>query len=286
MNTFFGKVLIVIIAFTFPCLLSAQITSTDIQTQAHDDADVHIIDSLLVEYGLHETIDEIPNTLGSQFEQNPIGIQESLNDMILEAFDDSFKPDSMQKTVINTIKQGYQAGLADTAWHWFQKESTQKVLKIRREFNSLQGYRKQVVGMYEMEQNPPSEIRIMLVESLREAKNTTQFITDSYGIIFRSFLQSIDTLSLRHNFTEDQMDSFVSNYKTQIRSEVKSSVKDDYLVTYHQISQDSLNTYIAFWETEAGIWFNKAYQEGLLTAYRKAAEQFITNVTNKARSSR
>jgi len=286
MDTFFGKVSIFICLYFFPFQLLAQ-TSTDTVNHSLDPqhTKVEIIDSLLARYGLGQTVEQVPNTLAGQFEQNPIGIEESLNNMIIEAFEDSFNPDSMQQTVKNTIIKRYQPALADSNWQWSQKKSIQNILQKKREFNTLQGYRKQVVGMYEMEQNPPSEIRIMLVESLRETKNITQYLTDSYGIIFRSFLQSIDTLSLRHNFTEGQMDSFVSNYKTQIRSEINSSVKDDYLVTYHEISQDDLNMYIAFWETDAGQWFNKTYYQSLITAYQKAAERFIENVTLKARSS-
>ena len=279
MGTFIGKVLLIILGV--PSLLFSQTQSTT--TYGNKNA---VIDSLLTHYGLAETVNQIPNTLAGQFEQNPIGIDETLNQMIVDAFDDSFHTDSLYQTVSASINQRYEQSFAEGVLQNFQQTSIRSVLETRREFNTLQGYRKQVVGMYEMEQNPPSEIRMMLVESLRDTKNVTGYVTDSYGIIFRSFLQSIDTLSLRQNFTEGQMNAFVDNYKNQIRSEIDNSVIDDYLVTFHDIPKDTLNTYIAFWESEAGQWFNKSYHEGLLTAYQKAADGFIHKVTQQARSSR
>jgi len=49
---------------------------------------------------------------------------------------------------------------------------------------------------------------------------------------------------------------------------------------YNQVSDDMLERYISFWNTETGRWLDKAISESLQTAYQQSAERFLESVNS------
>jgi len=233
-----------------------------------------MVDTLIQTMNVPQTIYEIPRSMGGLFEQNPIGIEQDVNEQIMNAYAQAFDPDTLIKIVKRTLADHYNPDYADTVWHWSQQDSIKKILQLEEEFNTIQGYRKQVIGKYELDQNPPTEIRLMLIESLRDATSATNLAVDSYSMIFKGFLSSINKLSPTRNFSDAQMESFVDNYRAQMNDELSNEILNQYLVMYHDVSYDAISNYIDFFETGSGTWINSTLQDGIKKAYRDAILKF------------
>lgn len=250
---------------------------TVVQAQSGD-PDTKLIEQILEEFPVEAELKGAPEDIRNQFSQNPLGLPPSKNEQMIDHFAKAFNTDSLVKDVENIFSAQFDSDHAETTMAWLKEESTQKVTEAKREFNTLQGARKRIVRMYEMEQDPPNDERRNIIQSYIDIISAGESAVESQVILFRSIVSAFSILSDQRNLSESQIDGFVENYRQQIRPEVMEEITNQHLIVYYDIEDDSLNEYTSFYETEAGNWLNTTLTEGIHAAYQNAADRFIDSV--------
>ena len=258
------------ILILFPLIAAAQEQAADSKAE--------LIDHILKEIPLVAQLNEAPKDVEAQFSQNPLGLPPDKNSRMIELFAEGFIIDSLQKDVEKTFTSQFNDNHAQAVNSWLEKESTQKVHKAEEATATLQGARRRVVRMYELEQDPPSEDRENVIRSLIEATSAVESAIESQAILFRSIVSAFSILSDQRSFSESQIDGIVDNYRLQIQSEMENEIKNQYLIAYYDLGIGILEEYTSFYETEAGNWLNTTTIQGIQTAYQNAADRFVESV--------
>jgi len=260
--------------------ISVSLQAQDVKTDSTD----LIIDRLFASMNIEKSAYEVPRRLEGQLRQNPFSLPEEINQLVIEDFAEAFNPDSISFFVENFFKENIAKQKARSVLQWTQKDTIQRILALEQNFESLQGFRKRVIGMYELEQNPPPETRKLMMEDLSNAKSAISEGVEQYGVIFRSFLEYINLMSTERNFSAPQIDNFVDNYKTRLRSDLDDRVTEEYLVMYYEVSQPAMENYVSFYESDPGQWYQKTYNNAVLEAYQRAADKFVAKAGTKTDS--
>lgn len=235
-----------------------------------------IIEETSVSGELHQPIDELQN----QFSQNPFGLPSATNERMMDLFSDAFQPESTLESIRSTFKNQYNEEHAETVVDWLNEPHPQDVHEAEKEFYTLQGIRKRVVSKYELEQDPPSENRIQLIQSLAQRKSAVETELEARATIFRALVTAFGELSDQQSFSSSQIEGIVGNFRNQIQSQIDQQVINHLMTKYHSVDDDVLQQYISFYDTESGQWLTDTTSESIQNALESAADQFLTSINN------
>lgn len=271
MTTSYRAVFIILFAI-LPFAALAQKSSIDSQTK--------IINQIIDKSGIASQVSQSPKEMKSQFESNPLGLEPFKNKRMIDLFAKAFVVDSLIDDVQNTFKEQYNADFAGVTYSWLREESTQKVMEAEKEFHTLQGSRQRIVRMYELEQNPPSEERKNIIQSLIAATSAKESAIKSQTILFRSIISAFSILSDQQTFNESQIDGIVNNYRLQMQSQIEQEIANQLLIMYYELDNKILNEYTAFYQTEPGNWLSTTTSKGIHAAFNSAAKRFVKSVNS------
>lgn len=236
------------------------------------------IKTIMEETSFKERLNEIPQEMYDQFAYNPFNLPTAENKWMIELFKDAFVIDTLMKDAQETFRRNFNSAYADSTIRWFNKKSIQNLLEAEKESYTLQGIRKRVVSKYELEQQPPTDTRKSLIQTLIKYLNTADTELEASSIIFRSFVSAYDELDEQQSFTEAQVDEIVNNFKAQVQSQLNQEIVQRMLVTYHELDDKTLQEYIRFHETDAGNWLSNIQSASFKSAYEAAADRFLNSV--------
>ncbi len=254
----------------FPAIITAQTSANDSKAEA--------VDRIFEEMPIEARLEETPQKIYSLLSQNPFGLPQSQNERLLDLYSEHFLSDGLLNYTRETFQKKYDPEPVDEILKWFQAENIQSVLKAKKEFYTLQGIRKRVVNQYELEQNPPTENRIELIEQLSETMSAVETEVEARVIIFRAAISAFSELNGQQALSPAQIEGTVDNYRYQIQLQIGREVKNQLLTLYHGLDDEKLRKQIDFYKTDPGRWLNNTIAESVHSAYQTAADGFLDSV--------
>lgn len=225
-------------------------------------------------------INEAPQDLHSQFSQNPFGLSASKNSKMMKLFLKAYDSQKMMSDAQEYFLKNYSSDEGSSVISWLDDKKSKAILRAQNKFYSLQGIRKRIVTKYELEQNPPSEKRARLIDSLATVSCIADSGAESQTIIFRALISAFDELSQQRSLSKTQVDGIVSNFRNQARSQMGSEQTNRMMVMYHNLDNKTLRHYLDFQQSTPGKWLCNITSDAIHSAYNKAADRFLKAIRN------
>ncbi len=263
--------------FLYTIIISPVSTAAQ-ESSSHSVGDVpeQLFDKMQVAQKLMETTEE----LHSQFVQNPFGLPDAQNEQMMDLFLEAFSKPMLVNDAKEIFQQNLNSQYADSTLQWIQQPNTKTVLEAQKQYYTLQGIRQRIVHKYELEQQPPSDERTEIIQSLAENTSAIESEIESKVIIFRAIVSAFDEFNTQQSFSEMQLNGIVNNFRSQLQSQVEQEVNDRFLLMYYEIENDNLSAYSSFYNTESGRWLNSTISKSIHAAYQSAADRFLKSVRN------
>jgi transposase InsO family protein len=223
---------------------------------------------------------EAPETIRLQFEQNPLQLASETNQQMLAQFDKAYETNRLLSDFKSALKKQFTPEYQTKISDWFARDYVQEISQARRDYHTLQGKRKRIITRYELDQSPAAELRKKMISTLTETTSAGESSIESSVIVFRSVLKALSQLSTQRRLNEVQIEGITNNFREQQQNQAGNSFNREQLIMYNQVSDDMLERYISFWNTETGRWLDKAISESLQTAYQQSAERFLESVNS------
>lgn len=266
----YRNITIAIFLALLPALLMAQSQTT---------STAETINVIIIEMSVSGELNQPIDELEMQFSQNPFGLPAQQNERLMELYSEAFEPESTLQSIRNTFDENFDPQHAESVMVWLEDKITQEVHEAEKEFYTIQGTRKRIVSKYELEQNPPEQERIQLMQSLAQRTSAADTEIESRVIIFRAMINAFSELSPQQSFSSSQIDGFAQNFRNQMKAQVNEQVTNHLLTKYHGVDDSSLEEYISFYDTEAGQWLSETTSESIFAALETASEQLIKSVS-------
>jgi hypothetical protein len=269
LNRLFYCILFICISLCLPLSVHGQPSSAE---------GAPLVDQLTQKLAIEQRLGEAPENIRLQFEQNPLQLPPKKNTQMLvlygEAYTEHLLIDNFKAALQKLMKDDYTNEISE----WLAAPATESVTGAQQEFYTLQGKRKRIVTMYEMDQESPSQERTELISTLTDASAMAESSVESSVIILRSVIEALNSLSEKRNFTDAQLNAITNNFRTQMQSQASQQLNSQLMVMYHNTDNAYLESYVDFWQSDAGQWLDQAIGESMQSAYRSAAENFLESV--------
>lgn len=261
-------------------ILFALLPFITIAQESPPQTESEIVDKIIEETSVSDELNQPIDELQNQFSQNPFGLPSATNERMMDLYAEAFQPDSTLKSIRSTFNNQYNAEHAESVVDWLNEPNPQNVHETEKEFYTLQGIRKQVVSKYELEQDPPTENRIQLIQSLAQKKSAVETELEARITIFRALVTAFGELSDQQSFSSGQIEGIVENFRNQIQSQIDQQVTSNLMTKYHGVDDDVLQQYITYYDTESGKWLTDTTSESVQNALETAADQFLTAIND------
>lgn len=221
---------------------------------------------------------EIPEELGTQFEQNPFRMPESQNKEMLSAYSDAFSLQMMLPDARSYFVNNLDPDMGQKIVGSLSSDSIQSPLDAWKDFYTIQGVRKRIVSRYEIEQSLPGNERKRLIDSLAVTTGLAESQLESQTIIFRSLVSAFNKISANQSLSDSQIEQFVQNFKSRIKNQIDQEVRDRLLIMFHGIKNDTLQSYLHFLQSDSGNTLYSLIMNAKQSAYEKAAKRFLSSI--------
>lgn len=251
-----------------------------LSTIAQSSSKQNTINTILEQIPLEEQLKESPRDLHQQFAQNPFGLPASQNEQMIALFLKTFTADTLSNYIQQTFEEKFDQNHAQSVSKWLVQEKNQPLLDAEKEYYTIEGIRKRVVNRYELEQDPPSEERTKLLSNLVQSRSAVETEIEMQTILFRSLVKAFSTLSPQRTLSDDQIEGFVDNFRTQAQMQIDRETQQKLMVQFHGIDNELIRDYQSFYKSDAGRWLSQTTAAALKTAYQKASDEFLQSIKN------
>lgn len=265
----FRTLVVAAVIACIPFAVNAQTNSTD----------AALVDQIIETLALAHKVAQPPADFVKQFERNPFRLEEETNQQWLNTFSKAYNKKQLMQNYRNVLRNKLNQLSADELKAWLNRSSTQKLAKARQEYYTLQGKRKRIIALYELEQDPPSEERQKLIATYAETITPKNAIVESSVAIFQPIIKTIGQVSSRLNFTETQINMIVSNFRKQGPMRIKQLKERILPVQFFGISSARIKQSLAFWQSKTGQALAKAIYQSMQQTYEQAGQRFTEAIT-------
>ena len=228
--------------------------------------------------GLKSQIADFPTTFLDAFdasyeqfvEQSGIGddAPESVHDAIKSAVHGAFDAEQFEQQMLETIEASLTLEQILATTEWYKQPLGEKIVAMEVYSSSLEGVyqRAEFLSTLDEEESVPEGRRAAL-QRLDETVGITRTavsINNDMQLAMVVVMSAMMPEQLRPDMQE--IKDTMKAAEPDITKQFQSMVADSLLFTYHDLSQQGLETYIRFAATDEAQQFNKAATKGLTRA--------------------
>lgn len=166
---------------------------------------------------------------------------------------------ALEKTVLANLEARYDARHAPTALTWLQSPLGRRITRLEAESATAEAAGALQEFARALENEPPSPERVAAAKRFDEALETTHFtveltIATSLGIAIALGA----TLPAERRSDPEEMRARIESRREEFHSMFRPMSVVSFLYTYRDLSQEEIDAYLAFAETDAGRWYTGA----------------------------
>lgn len=193
-------------------------------------------------------------------------------DAVLRSVRRAYDAGALEKAVLASLEARYDARYAPTARTWLQSPRGGRITRLEANSSTAEAAHALQEFALALQETPPSPERLAAAQRLDAALKTTEFtvelaIATSLGIAI-----ALDaTLPAERRSDHEEMRARIESRREKFRSVFRPMSVVSFLYTYRDLSQEEIDAYLAFAETDAGRWYTDATTGAFLEAMISAS---------------
>lgn len=256
----------------FNCVLTAAVMLTTSALAA--DAPQNL-DALVLKSGLQKQIDQLPEVVKASFDDRAgqdARITPEEAGRIRLIITEAFNPAVLLESIKAHINSNMSADDIDAVLKWLDSDIGQKITKAEEDASSAEAYSQLMEFAMRLEANPPEQARAELIGRLDQAARMTEFSTGMKIDMILAMAEAMASTAAKGDFNKADMVAQVESSRGQIQQASAQEVLVSALFTYRPISDDEIQKYIDFYNSDAGKKYADVVTRGLLNALESSSK--------------
>jgi hypothetical protein len=233
-------------------------------------AETRALDDLLQSSGLRVQLDSLTAGIRAQFlraHRNQSSQDRLAIDRIVT---EHFSADILYSRIQGEFQRALETGRLQTALAWYESPLGKRTTGQELAALVASGGAEAVA---ELERHRPSERRIELIERLDAGGGASETTVDVTVAIVRSLTVAFQPgLPAVAGLSRDQLDRQIARARNRTLENMRRVCMVSMLLAYRELSDDDLEQYVQFVESDAGRWYMTVMNSALLTAVDAAAD--------------
>src|SRR5262245_5995972 len=198
-----------------------------------------------------------------------------------------FRPGAFYMAVGGQVSKNYSPERIFKVVEWLRSPVTNKLAALERRAFSPDAREELMAFAGNLSEKPPSQPRLVLVHRLYEALRTCDMEVEVTIALVHAVAQAIGpALPKEKRYSAAELDRALGAVKARYRSIMKNAGIVHYLFAYRDVSDEELDQYVGFLETENGKWLIAVVDKGFLDASESISRGLRTDIPRNVKPRR
>lgn len=229
-----------------------------------------VVEEVLERSGITRQIAQIQGHLAAQGNQRLSQVDPKDQAAVTDVLRRAFHPEAIHAAVKETFVADFDQQRAAGALAWLRSPVSRRLVDLEVAASSPEAMQ----GMQEfagrLQNSPPTEKRLALVQGLDDATEATALTLDLVTTAVRGIASAVDPmLPPEKRLKEGDLEEFRRGSSHTLRMTNLVMM----LFAYRAASDDELFVYLQFYRSDAGQWLVRSYRKGLLNAIAGASRR-------------
>ena len=231
-----------------------------------------LIDQVLILTDADARLNQVPAQLAAQLEarraEMPPAAYTAITAMVAEAFD----PQALHETVRRSFEQAFDRDTLERAAAWLQSPLTRRMTALEREAMRPEAATAMETWFAQAGQDAVPESRVALLQRLIHATHATDTSLRVVKTMMAGLANAVNVSMDQAPPSAEELGEAARELEGS-RAQIEDRILARFLYTYREVSDEELTTYVAFWESDVGQWFNRVSSEAYAQAIERGAGQ-------------
>ncbi|MGD8228053.1 MAG: DUF2059 domain-containing protein [Desulfobacteraceae bacterium] len=179
---------------------------------------------------------------------------------------DAYQADRIKRQLLARFEKSLDPACIEAVLNWLQSPLGRKITKLEEGASTPEGVRAMTVYAAMIQSDPPPQTRLRLVKRLDEAIKATDLMLDMATITVNETMNGVvAAMPQQLDMDPATLSRHLKTHREEMRKQFQKAVKTSFLYAYQPLSNEELEEYIAFAESEHG----RRYHEVLLDEMKR-----------------
>jgi hypothetical protein len=170
---------------------------------------------------------------------------------------------------------------------WLRSPVARKMVSLQGQSAASDAREKLLAFAGGLKASPPSQTRLELVHRLFNATEASDVEVETTMTIVKSLAEALNpSLSPPKRFRKEDLERALENVKATYLGVMKNARIVQYLFVFQSATDQDVEQYVKFWESEPGNWLSRLRRKGFEAGARTVAKSVAAEIDRKARGGR
>jgi len=233
-----------------------------------------IILELLEKSGMAALVDQVPGFYQSGLAQNQGKLPPNVYKAMMEAARKAYDPVKMRKRTIEGLDQRLDVALMQEVLGWLRSPLGQKITALETAAATPEGVREVKAFGARVQGNPPPQRRLNLIQRLDASTGASKKQVDvTLFLLLQTFTAMDQVLPKEKRIGAAMISKQMESSRSEMIRSAKQEILVGYLYTYQSLSDEELERYVAFAESDSGKVYHERTFEAMKAALSEAAKE-------------
>jgi hypothetical protein len=243
-----------------------------VQARGNDATARKVMQELYELSGLESQIDSIADLVSQGLAQQPGRIPPQTRAAVERALRRAYDAGELEKAVLADLEGRHDARHAAGALAWLRSPLGRRIAHIEAESATTAGAHALEEFARALQENPPRPERLALEQRFDAAlQNTASMVELTIATSIGIAIALDATHPVDRRSDPEQMRSDVENQRAELHSMLRPNSVVAFLYIYRELSDEEIDAYIAFGETDAGRWYTDSMMGAFVAAITSAS---------------
>jgi hypothetical protein len=232
-----------------------------------------LTEDVLQRSGAKRQIESIPEAMELQLAQRENESDPQLFSQISLIFRESYRAEVLYKAVFDHFKKNFDKDRMLALQQWLHSPLSQKITELEIHSSSSEGRAERVkfIKTFRYLSKPPQ--RLALIQRLDRATRSSTAAEDIAVATALSMMQAVNSvLPLEKQVDPEVLKKFPAELRTRVHETIQQTMLMSFYYTYKGLSDEELEQYVRFYESELGTWASQRWTQAMTSALAAAAE--------------
>ena len=219
--------------------------------------------------GMNEPFDRFVQEIDALSNQGVLTTGHSeVDNKVLDIIKDSFDPGSANKKLIAYSKKRMNKQIVAEVLAWFKTPLGRKITDAENVTSSAEAQKDMVRYISNLQNNPPSQDRVLVLEKFVEASGVVEISADMGIKLLKGMNVSINlALPEERRIDKERIETIIEKAKPALVQQLRHQLTLGSYFIYRNISNEDLEGYIAFLKSDSGSKFFKIGTDAVISIF-------------------
>jgi len=193
--------------------------------------------------------------------------------------DREFHPDAFYAVLRTEFGRHFNEPWLGEVQAWYATPVGRRIAEAEVRFYAADRRRELEEFVAGLVNNRPSPVRVALLQRLDAASGSTEGSLDLFVAINRAIIRVVEPLiPAQSRIRAGQIESQSRQIRLQMQESLKQVNVFTMLLLYQGVTDDELQRYIEFLETDAGAWYSGAARQAIVSAVTSTVERSASDL--------